>query len=332
MKHNLSEINQLLGEAPETFICPVSYEERSLSIARAIEKSNLSKSLLLWNSDYLASVKENVSTLKGIFGNVSEEIELRTDNPLLTADNLRERVLPIIEKTTGLCLIDITSFTHEHLLILIRLMIEFAPKKKIKLVYSGADEYSTNYEGADKWLSKGLSTIRTVLGYPGIMLPSQKLHLIILVGFEAERAELLIFNSEPALLTLGLGRRKQSVTEELYETNVVFHKKVESFVRETLHVLESVQQFSFSCVDPIQTMNDIIEVVNKTPEYNTVICPLNTKPSTLGAALAATKCEKIQIIYTQPIEYNIEGYSHPSQSFTLYDFRELVAHLNLNNP
>lgn len=164
MKHNLSEINQLLGEAPEIFICPVSYEERSLSIARAIEKNNLSKSLLLWNSDFLSSVKENVSTLKDIFGNISEEIELRTDNPLVTADNLREKVLPVIENCTGLCLIDITSFTHEHLLILIRLMIKFAPEKNIKLAYSGADDYSTNHQGEDKWLSKGLSNIRTVLG------------------------------------------------------------------------------------------------------------------------------------------------------------------------
>lgn len=89
-------------------------------------------------------------------------------------------------------------------------------------------------------------------------------------------------------------------------------------------MIDSVQRFNFSCVDPIQTMNDILEVVNKNPNYNTVICPLNTKPSTIGVALAATKCENIQVIYTQPMEYNIEGYSKPGETCTLFDFEQLV--------
>ena len=327
MRLQLSKLNESLGETPETFICPVSYESRCLSVARIVTQKNLENILFLYNSDYESQITENLSALKQLFIGVSTEVEMRTDDPIATADNLMSKVVPVINQTTELCLIDITTFTHEQLLILTRLLIEVAPGKRIKFVYTGADEYSTNHHEADKWLSKGVSNIRTVLGYPGIMLPSQKLHLIILTGFEAERAETLIFNAEPALLTLGLGARGQSVSEKLHKTNYVFHKRVEDFVQETLNSLESVQQFDFSCVDPIQAMNDIIGAVDKFPTYNVAICPLNTKPSTLGAALAATKYERIQIIYAQPAEYNTIGYSRPSEECTLFDFRELIDSL-----
>ncbi len=52
---------------------------------------------------------------------------------------------------------------------------------------------------------------------------------------------------------------------------------------------------------------------------------LGTNQIPLGTALAATKCENIQIIYAQPIEYNIEGYSRPNDKCTLFDFNELVS-------
>jgi hypothetical protein len=330
MKHDLSTLNDVIGEPPEVFVCPVSYEDRCLTIAERIDTSRLRTSILLSNSDYRASVAANVERLSSYFENLAQNVELRADDPLFTADKLRSLVIPEIQKAEGVCLVDITSFTHEHLLILIRFLTQFVSNKKVKIVYSGADEYSTNHTGGDKWLSKGLASIRTVLGYPGLLFPSKQLHLVILVGFEAERAELLIFNTEPSRLTLGLGRRGQSVTESLYETNVVFHKRVEAFVKETLQTVAPVDQFEFSCVDPIQTMNDILDLQeSSSSDYNMVLCPLNTKPSTLGAALAATKSDQIQIIYAQPVEYNVGGYSRPGRTFTLYDFAELLTRANI---
>jgi len=325
MKTELNKLNEMLGEVPEVFICMASYEDRCLSVAQQLDISNLKYAIVLWNSDYSNSIKDNLFKLESKFGEKVKKSELRTDAPLFVADKLREEVISIIKETAGLCLVDITTFTHEQLLILIKLLAELAPEKKIKLTYTGAGDYSINFEGTEKWLSRGVAQIRTVLGYPGIMFPSKKLHLIVLVGFESERAEQLIINSEPALVSLGLGRKHQSVAPQHYEVNAAFHEGVKHFTEEISNQFDSVRQFQFSCLDPLQTMKDIFKEIEDTDGYNVVICPLNTKPSTIGAALAAFKSEQIQLVYVQPIEYNTDGYSTSSDSCSIFDFTELLS-------
>lgn len=329
-KVELSKINEVLGESPEVFICNASFEDRCLSIAQAIDTSNLRNAIILWNEDYIKEITENLDTLEKIFSDKTNKIKLRTDKQLESADKLREEVIPIIKNCERLCVIDVTTFTHEHLLILLRLIFELAPFAPIKLLYTGADNYSTNTKEEDTWLSKGVFDIRTVLGYSGIMFPSRKSHLIVLVGFEVERAEILISYYEPSLISLGYVRRGQSVKEEFTDKNLIFHKRVKEFIKEMVEFDESVIEFEFSSVDPIDAMSDILFEVKKNDEYNTVICPLNTKPSTIGAALAAMKYEKIQLVYAQPVEYNTKGYSTPGKSATILDLNNLFSLADLH--
>ena len=57
----------------------------------------------------------------------------------------------------------------------------------------------------EKWLSKGVKEIRSVLGFPGEILPSRKNHLIVLTGYEYERAKTIIDILQPYSLALGFG-------------------------------------------------------------------------------------------------------------------------------
>ena len=45
---------------------------------------------------------------------------------------------------------------------------------------------------------------------------------------------------------------------------------------------------------------------------------MNTKLSTLGAALAAVERPEIQLCYARAIEYNESGYSTPSNQVTIF--------------
>ena len=63
----------------------------------------------------------------------------------------------------------------------------------IYVSYIGAKEYSVNEKNEDdKWLSKGIKEIRTVIGYPGFSDPTKDNHLLILFGFESDRTKRLI--------------------------------------------------------------------------------------------------------------------------------------------
>ena len=323
MKVELSGLNEALGQTPETFICAAGFEDRSRSVAEQLDPNHVRNVIVLENGNFPGYVARNASIIKERFKNALS-VSLHTDNPLFVADTLKSKVLPLISATTGLCLIDITTLTHEQLLIFIRLLTELSPLPKTTLAYTGADEYSVD-STTDKWLTKGVAEIRAVLGYPGIMLPSRRLHLIVLVGFEHERAEKLIEQCEPALISLGLGRKDQSVSSKHHATNADFHDQVRRFAEGLSTSIVGVHQFEFSCVDPQTTMMDVIAQADKFADHNLAVCPMNTKPSTIGAALAGLKNEQVQLIYAQPIEYNIEGYSTPGPTCTIFDLAECLS-------
>lgn len=90
----------------------------------------------------------------------------------------------------------------------------------IHLCYCPSSRYSSYEEGTSlPWLSKGVRTIRSVVGYSGDMSPIKDLLLIILVGFEYERAQTLIEVFEPSKLYLGMASPTESHNESLSEIN-----------------------------------------------------------------------------------------------------------------
>jgi hypothetical protein len=325
MMVQLDRILEALDEVPETFLCSASFESRSRSVAERIDPAKVKRVLIFANVAFHKDIGINAELIKERFGDKATIVPLRIDDPLFVADTFTNQVIPHLKAYAGLCLIDVTSFTHEQLLIFIRVLSDLDPSRNIKLVYTGAAEYSVGLPPQEKWLSKGLSETRAVLGYPGVMLPSKRLHLIVLVGFEYERAEKLIESYEPALISLGLGHRDQSVSSDHHKLNTEFHERVRKFAKAISNSMLIVRKFEFSCVDPCKTMEDIIKQIAKYPGYNIALCPMNTKPSTIGAGLAALSREQIQLVYAQPVEYNLNGYSTPGDTCTIFDLSECLA-------
>jgi hypothetical protein len=136
------------------------------------------------------------------------------------ADNLNELITKFDPEIATV--IDVTSISHELLCILIALLNQHNKLNKTVLFYTGAKQYSINTPANAMWLSKGVASIRSILGYPGTMLTSKPLHLVLMAGFEVERAFEVIRSYEPNLLSLGLGDSEHSVSKEHYENNVVF--------------------------------------------------------------------------------------------------------------
>jgi hypothetical protein len=170
------------------------------------------------------------------------------------------------------------------------------------------------------WLTRGVAQIRSVLGYPGRLSPSKKLHLIVIVGFEHERVAAVIEQFEPARLTLICGDPEKSVSSSHYEVNRHFFQKVKAFVERTQSTQTAVDTCYISCVDPFEARDTVLKCASIDNGYNVVVCPMNTKTSTVGAGMAAIYDERIQIAYARAIEYNEEGYSSPSSMATVFDY------------
>lgn len=325
----LADLRQYVTGEIDLFICCASFEERSQSLARSIGPDRVGRAIICVNEDYAEPAKKSISALKDLYRSNHEILPLRTDAPLLAADRFSDVLNKTPFEPAGTIFVDITTFTHEQLLILIRLLRNSMNPYKILAGYTGASKYASDLPDEDKWLSKGVDDIRSVLGYPGNLLPSRKLHLIVLAGFESERAGKLIEAYDPAIISLGVGEQSASISEQHHTTNAVFHKKLLEFLQTMSTVVSKVEQFQFSCVDPRNAKRAIIEQAKKFPEHNTVLAPMNTKVSTLGAALAAFEEESLQVCYAHPSAYNTATYSLPGLDCRLFD---LTADLDSVRP
>jgi hypothetical protein len=313
----LQDLPKHVEGAIDAFVCSVSFEQRCLSVAEHLSVEEVKKVLVAKNAYPLKKVADNLERFNDIFGDKVKLAELDGSRPLITADALRNALDKSRDEGVRKYLIDITTFTHESLLILVRLIHEFRKKDEAyRMVYTGAADYSVGDKDEDKWLSKGCKDIRSVLGFSGTFALTKKVHLIVLVGFEHERATQLINEYEPHVLSLGCSPAEESIMPHHHRPNLHFQQMVSRMTP----TLGRVHSFEFSCRDPFAGKEKIKEQIAKFPDHNVVISPMNTKISTIGAALAALEDEKVQVCYVQPEQYNYEHYSIPDDHCYIFSF------------
>lgn len=303
------------------FIGCASYETRCRTLASYIDPTSVQLALIGSYVETASLVSDNKRYLEERFGDRSVSLEFSTKYPLTTANNL-DTALKESSITDRICLVDISTFTHESLLILFKLLtIHKKSNDKIFIAYNNAAEYDPGVPDEEKWLSYGVREVRTLLGYPGEVVPSKESHLIILVGYEHERASELIRVFEPDLLSLGHGKSGTQTAVQHHQTSQHFF----GLVRRAFATHPGVSTFEFSCNDPIATKLAILEQIARYPECNHVISPMNTKLSTIGSGLASLGDSRIQICYAEPLQYNYHNYSSPGEDCYLIEFDDLLA-------
>lgn len=310
----LSQLSLQLGEDPiDVFVCSSSFEERCKSIVDHLESTEIRQAIVAYNENFGDLVAKNLEYLHNRLGtNQCQPLALDTNNPIKTGDRIAESIESCLLPTPQRFVIDTTTFTRESLLILIRCLKQYLKDSDcVRFLYAHAKEYSIGDPFEDKWLSKGIREVRSVLGYPGDLLPSRQSHLIILVGFEDERALSLIRECEPSRISLGVGDEAEMGTLPHQKTNVHRFDRLKSF-------LGSVEQFTFKGYDADATKEVLKQQIAAAPDFNTIIAPMNTKISTLGAAALALEDESIQLCYAQANIYNYARYSIPDDDFYLF--------------
>ncbi len=308
----LTDLTNTLDQHFDVFICSASYEERCRSIPEAlIRHQHIGKRLVCFNQKSSAKVANNAKYLLDRLGSNAHKVPLDKTSPLVTADNLQRALSHAGGDDRELAyLVDITTFTHEALLILLRLLQARAARSTVILAYAPAAEYSIGLPPEEKWLSKGITDIRSVLGYPGDSRPSRKSHLIVLVGFESDRAERLLDEYQPHVISLGFGQDGTATSVLHQHTNRLAFGQLASKVAK-------YNEFEFSCVEVSAAENAIATQAAKFPDCNIVVAPMNTKLSTVGVAGAAFRNNEIQICYASASQYNVEAYSRPGETCIL---------------
>lgn len=312
MKVNANDVNQYLP--PEyAFICCASFENRCCTLPTVMDIRCIRKAYIIRNIDSGMKV-HNENHFQSICNKLPDSIplELHFDNPLEVLENLQKVVQELIVEQTKSLAIDISTFTHEVLLIFLRIL--HANQNyfdSILLMYNGAAKY-------ENWLSKGCKEVRNVIGYPGSFNPAQKYHLVILTGFEWERATRLVDLLEPDSLWIGIGEDPTNLNHQ--ETMTNFEKDFKNWMENLQGVRHN--QFRFSCSGITSTISILQKILTSFPSDNFIFVPLNTKLSTISTALVALENSKVQVCYPIPEVYNM-SYSEPSDNVSLINFLEI---------
>ena len=216
------------------------------------------------------------------------------------------KIISIARQQPKLIVVDITTFTHETLLMLFRLLKMMLPSTvAVKFVYLEASDYSWNIDKVeDKWLSKGIGEIRSIIGYPGLFNPAKKTHLIILVGFESDRTIKLIEKYDSTIVSLGLGVKKTTNSNN-YSIMEIARRKHQEIVNQFRHV----QVFDFCPDSPDDTKIAIENQICKYSDTNVIVAPMNNKVSTIGTGILAINRFEIQLCYVTASQYNTGFYS-----------------------
>jgi hypothetical protein len=78
-----------------------------------------------------------------------------------------------------------------------------------------------------------------------------------------------------------------------------------------LYMDSEPEEFEFSTSNPLFTRDQILGKAKGSSE-NLVLACLNSKPAMVGACLAAMELPSIQLVYAQPLFYNVAAYSQGS--------------------
>lgn len=302
-----SSLSNFINDPIDLVIMCASFEDRCLSVSLRLPEEQIGSVIIFFIEEFSSFSSDNRLELASHFKNKGREVPLFHNNPQDTADKIVDTLTPHFSDYQNI-LVDISTFTRESLLILIKVLEQIKySHQKLQLVYTCAEDTSTN-------LSYDPMELRSVMGYMGEMKPAMPLHLIVMLGFEYERAQQVIDAYEPDYISIGCGSSTESISSDLHKLNLKFKEKLIS-----IYTNNVIEEFAHSLVDPFKVADKLAEIIDQRTGCNTAIVTLNNKISTVGAGLLAIRRPEIQICYIQMSGYNIENYSEASNQCYVID-------------
>lgn len=313
-KVKIKNLNSALDEEYDIFICSASFEERCLSVPKKICRKKIRKIILLENKNGSDLLKSNANVIKTLFPKNRKDIEVDFEDIHSIVKCFSKELSIEKKRSKNNVLIDITTFTHEELLVCMKMLWESKKVKSIICVYNNAAEYCVGEELNQKWLSQGAKSVHPVLGFPGMIFPSKKTHLVVIVGYEYSRAFSAISEIEPSSISLVYGSSKSSLTEKDKEANSLF----KTMVSEMAFEYNNIEEYEIPCNDPDAISSGLIEIYKKHKDMNILVVPMNSKMSTLGVIKSLEEYEEPQVCYAQALLYNEANYSCPGNDCYIY--------------
>lgn len=304
------------------FLSAVSFEERCMNSSRLLSGDYLTERVVLVryrgaDKDSKRNAHQN-DLIKTFENHLAQDgkvtvINCDKDDPIDGSVKLRE-ALANSNLSEARITIDITTFTKQYLLVLLKSIKEDHPSSLIRILYTpGHYKVSPSHPEKDA-LSWGVKEIKPVPGFLGNALSWRDDILVLFLGYEGEKAFQIFQKFEPKK-TLAVLPNPPSYPNADRPTRTL-NSRILS------RPIEEVETCVADALDPEST-RDLLIKLSKTYEdeknCNLIISPLCTKIQTLGILLFlwAKKDTNAQVVYASPFWYNEKKYTFGFPNYVL---------------
>lgn len=317
----LEKIDTIIESSPDdVFICCGSPEERCKgTIMKLSSNYKANVVFLLRYTDHESKRREeNIKEMKERLKNVGEIVEVFVDEdkplPLLT------NIIQNIERYASepgkpRITIDISTIIKWHLLILFKALDLKYPQKELRILYTEPKDYITDLFQP---LSFGINRIFPIPTYSGDYDFSKDSLLVLLLGYEGDRALALFEEIDPVDCLLLIPKP-------------AYHKEWEGRTEEmNKGIINIVGKSKIKHIDsrnPALVAYQLYEILSSSiySKYNHIISPLGTKPQTLGLYLyLSTDPPNTSLIYGSPLRHNEPFYSYGIGRTWVLPFNKIV--------
>lgn len=293
------EIGPLENHKEDILIACASFEERSNGVASRLATAYKTKCSFIfkYNKEDKRNLREqNYQMMKRYFEDVSDlvlPIFCDIHDPVdgisrFLADCKAKGISIKMSRIT----VDITTFTKQYLLVLLRL-IENSRPSNVRLLYTEPEDY------ASKWgepLSRGVVDIVSVPSYAGHYDLAKENLLVLMLGYEGDRALAIWEELAPKKTIVLLGQPG-------YKS--VWKSRVKTFNKELLKRLPPRSKSTVHTLDPFSVSKKLERLFREHHDgYNISISPLGPKPQVVGCFLSIMNYPDTQVVYAIPKHHN----------------------------
>jgi hypothetical protein len=323
----------------DLFLACASFEPRSAGLVRCLQgRYRVKRSEIYVNREFekVGATASNAELMADRFAGISDSVGGITlgswEDAVYQFTVLRRLIAPQGPSQEPLRItVDITTFNREALLACMTILRWAYPRGTFRFVYISPEEYNPAGRAELKrrersgetltpsnlaenlWLSRGFRHMRNAIGFPGLQKPKQPALLILLPGFEIERALTIVDTLEPSLVLLG--KPVDATRDEFYERSVQAKNQMLRLFRSR----QPVEEFDFSCKDVGATRKALEKLLHRFYDsHNIFLSSHSTKPTLIGVFLTAEKFDGIQVTCTVPGEYNVEDYSSGAHAISFF--------------
>lgn len=295
-----------------------SFEARSLKGPEEFLKRGGSAS-----SAFLARLADNSDALRGNL----ERLRQLGFSSATTVDRFRSRALwnwawRSVSAASSDIIVDATCIPRELLgMLLFALSVQRDRLDRVRIFYTTPQTYVTQRRDVPDdriWLSRGIRTVRSILGYPGDFDSERNRHVVALAGHEDDRLSAIIEYLEPTRLSISNEQGESSTVAGADRVS----EKVKARLRESIGRVELGEVvFYANSID--RTFTSLKQMLAKQTHENIALIAMNTKLSFVGAALCGLHLRHVRMVYAVPNEYN-PGYSEGVRELKESDITALV--------